>query len=164
MSKVIFFIYLLIIKHPFHVSVTEIDCKNNNLQITQRYFLDDFDKTISEFAGKTINLKEDQKKAEMDSLVESYIRKNFFLLKDKKELFLEYIGFEVDQEGVWIYFVHKNFVGRSFSVWNQTLFEIYDDQSNIIHFHFSGNTKSHHLNRSNPEGKFFIKEKCHIVR
>ncbi len=141
--------------HPIHVSVTEInyDEEDKALEIMMRVFVDDLetamrkrhqipDLDITNPKGKTL-----------DELVREYVTANVSIALDGKRQVLNYLGNERDGEAFVFYIeVAKVKKWKDVSITNQVLTEIFDDQSNLVHFTRRKTVRSLRLNKYNPSG------------
>lgn len=138
------------ILHPFHVSASEIEynAKEKQLEISSKIFTDDFEnvlerlyKTKADFNNKTV-------KPQMDALVTQYITAHLSVRTNGRLLPLKFFGWEVDHEAVYVYTTAAapNFDTKNITVENTILYDLFEDQQNIVHFIVNGNRKSSKLN------------------
>lgn len=144
-------------RHPFHVSTTEIthNAKNKSLEITCRIFTDDFENVLSkQFKTKT-DLCAKNREKEMSALIKSYIETNLKFVVDGKAVKYNYLGFENDHEATNVYLeVSKVAVFKTLAAHNGVLYDLFDDQMNILHVEKSGKRKS--TKASFPEKKMSV--------
>ncbi len=144
-------------RHPFHVSTIEIThkAKNKSLEITCRIFTDDFENVLSkQFKTKT-DLYAKNKEKEMNVLIKSYIETNLKFTVDGKVAKYNYLGFENDHEATNVYLEIGNVpVFKTLTVYNGVLYDLFDDQMNILHVEKSGKRKS--TKASFPEKKMSV--------
>jgi hypothetical protein len=139
-------------KHPFHVSVLEIEhnASNKSLEISCKIFTDDFEKVLAKNYGTRVDLINPSSKAAMDTLVKKYILSHVSLKINGKPVVLNYIGFENESEAAYGYFEVENIPSiTKVEIVNSILHDKFDDQLNIIHVKAGGNRKSTKL--SYPE-------------
>ena len=96
--------------HPIFVSVTEIEhnAVNKTLEISCKVFVDDFEKSLRKKYSTKIDLQDAKLKTEMSRLVNDYIQKHLSISMDGKKASLQFLGFELQEEGVICYFEAKN--------------------------------------------------------
>lgn len=138
--------------HPIFVSVTEIEhnAKDKTLEISCKLFTDDFEKTLRLQYPSKIDLLNEKLKASMGVIVNDYIQKHFSIKADGKNVALQFIGFEQQEEGIVSFFQANNIVSvKKIDVFNDLLYEYSNQQMGIIHVIVNGNRKSSKLN--NPE-------------
>lgn len=143
--------------HPLYVSVTEINhnATDKNLEISCKIFTDDFEKTLTTIHNKKVDLFNPKDKAETDRQVAEYIRKRLIIKLDGKEVTLEFVGFERENDAVWSYFqVAAPAAPKKMEVNNSILYEAYDKQLNLMHVSVGGTRKSTRLNYPDKEAKF----------
>ena len=154
MLKIIVANLLLVsfIDHPFHVSVCEIeyDEKTRALQITQKIFLDDLELGLREFSGESFDITDKASADKVNRLLESYYPEKMQVLVNEKVRPFRYLGFEIEEDAMWCYLeIEKVRNLKSLEVTNTILFEIFEDQSTILHIQKSGKIRSFRL--SNDE-------------
>ena len=140
------------IVHPIFVSVTEIEhnATAKTLEISCKIFTDDFEKTLRLHYPSKIDLLNEKMKAPMGIIVNGYIQKHFSIKVDGKNVPLQFIGFEQQEEGIISYFQANNIAAvKKIEVFNNLLYEYSNQQMGIIHSIVNGIRKSSKLN--NPE-------------
>jgi hypothetical protein len=136
-------------KHPFHVSVLEIEhnASNKSLEISCKIFTDDFETVLAKNYGTKVDLINPPNKAAMDTLVKKYILSHITIKVNGKPIVLNYIGFENESEAAYGYFEAEGVPSiTKVEIVNSVLFDKFDDQMNIIHVKAGGNRKSTKLN------------------
>ena len=139
-------------RHPLHVSTTEINFnpKEKSLEISCRIFTDDFENILAKkFKAKT-DLSKPSMQKEMDELIKKYIAAHLIFNVDGKIKKANYIGFEIDHEATNVYIEIvdiNNF--KNLNVSNTILYDLFDDQMNILHVENSGSRKSVRANYPN---------------
>lgn len=131
--------------HPFHVSVTEINhnAKDKTLEISCKIFTDDFEDALTRKYKTKIDLVQPRDKPAMDKLVNDYINSHLAIKADNKTAVMNYIGFEVENEAVYVYLqVNDVATVKKAEVTNSVLHDVFTDQTEIIHFIENGNRKS----------------------
>ena len=144
-------------RHPIHVSVTEIeyDAGEKELEIMMRVFIDDLESALRRYhkqAGLDI-LNADEATAK--KLIGAYVLEHFSVVLDSRKTQMEYLGQEVEGQAYICYILAPDI--RNWStceVTNRILFELYDDQSNIVHVTARGVTHSRRLMPDNQAGTF----------
>ena len=135
--------------HPYHVGSVEVNYsdKSKTYQITARLFIDDLEAAVNKKYGKNLHFQDEKDKAAMNDALKSYCSEYFKLKSDNKFLKINYLGFEEDKESVDIYLEseetpHPEKVETAVSF----LYNLYDDQMNIVHIIVGGQRKSQKLN------------------
>jgi hypothetical protein len=136
-------------KHPFHVSTTEIafNAKSKSLEVTCRIFTDDFETVLNQRFKKKIDLTSKTQAKEMNALVKNYVSSNLKFIIDGKAAATNYIGFENDHEATNIYLEIENISAfKQLMLSNGILYDLFDDQMNILHVEKNGFRKSTKVN------------------
>jgi len=124
------------VKHPLHVSTTEVNfnAKDKTLEISCKIFSDDFESILARLYKQKTDLSNPNMKTAMDELVKKYLLSHLQLKANGKATTLNYIGFEIDHEATNIYLeVEKISSVKSIEVNNTILYDLFDDQMSIIH-------------------------------
>ena len=143
--------------HPIFVSVTEIEhnAVNKTLEISCKVFVDDFEKSLRKKYSTKIDLQDAKLKTEMSRLVNDYIQKHLSISMDGKKASLQFLGFELQEEGVICYFEAKNIAKvESVELINNILYEDNPQQMGIIHIMVNGVRKSSRLDNPNEKVSF----------
>ncbi|MCX6316254.1 MAG: hypothetical protein NTW29_03120 [Bacteroidetes bacterium] len=144
-------------KHPFHVSVIEINhnVSEKSLEISCKIFTDDFEKTLARNYNAKVDLINPPNKAAMDSLVKKYIFSHLSLKVNGRPVTLSYVGFENENEAAYGYVEVSNVPSVSnLTVTTNIMYDQFDDQMNIMHITVGGNRKSTKLNYPEKEASF----------
>ncbi|WP_113663568.1 DUF6702 family protein [Pedobacter nanyangensis] len=144
-------------RHPFHVSNTEVsyNTKNKSLEITCRIFTDDLENVLSKRFKNKIDLYAKSQEKEMNAFVKSYLAANLKFVIDGKSVKYNYVGFENDHEATNVYLEIGNSPSfKTLSVDNGVLYDLFEDQMNILHVDKNGNRKS--TKASFPERKMSV--------
>jgi hypothetical protein len=140
--------------HPFHLSVTEMkyNATERTLEISTKLFINDLEDAIKRKFGKKADLFLHADGAESKNLLNQYIQQNLQILLDNKNISFTLLGSEREDNALWIYLETPAVAApRNVSIINNLLFDLFDDQANIIHFSLNGQRKSKKLNA--PNGK-----------
>lgn len=138
--------------HPYHVGSVEFNynLKSKTFEITGKFFLDDLENALKEKYGSSVHFNEAQYKTQINDLLKKYSNEYLKLKADNKFLKINYVGFEEDQEAVNIY-LESEVVNLPKKVETAVsfLYNLYDDQMNIIHIIVNGKRESEKLNYPN---------------
>lgn len=143
--------------HPFHVSVVEINhnTADKALEISCKIFTDDFEKVLAQNYKAKVDLTNPPNKAAMDSLVKKYIASHLSLKANGKPVSFSYVGFENEDAAVFGYVEVDNIATLSkLEITNNLMYDLFDDQVNIMHVIVNGNRKSTKLNYPAKEAIF----------
>lgn len=136
------------VAHPFHVSVTEIhhNAKEQALEVSCKIFTDDFEKALAQKFRARVDLGRQEMHVAMDTLVKRYLAETISIRPGGKATHYNYLGFELDQEAVYCYFEIPGVSSlQKLDVSNLILYDLFDDQMNIIHVTVNGKRKSDKL-------------------
>lgn len=140
--------------HPIFVSVTEIEhnAKDKTLEISCKIFTDDFEKTLRQNYKTYVDLLHPKDKTAMNNLVSDYVQKHLQLKVDGKNVALQYIGYEQQEEGIVSFYQVNNIAAiKKLDITDNILFDYKKEQISIIHVTVNGNRNSSKL--VNPEDK-----------
>ncbi len=158
--SIIFFIPFLTLKetkekeHPLHVSTTEIsfNVKEKSLEISCKLFTDDFEDALAKIYKVKTDLSKPNMHKEMDELIKKYLATHLQYNVNGKTMQASYIGFEKDIEATNIYLEIDNVSSlQKLSLINTILFEMFDDQMNILHVEKASIRKSMRANYPNRD-------------
>ena len=150
----------IFLRHPFFVSVTEIDYRSSqqSVQITHKIFWDDLEKALNETGPTKINLLAIEDTTAFNAVFEKYLNKNFSLAVNDKPVNLTFIGWEIEGDAFWCYQEATKIKNlSSVSVRNQMLVETFKNQENLVHVKKDGSIKSARLGAELPEKKLSFK-------
>ncbi len=154
MIKIFAFLALLFTaKHDYHVAVCEINHKNGLLQITQKIFIDDLEKSIEKKQGVKLLLGNVNQHQKAKEIIGNYLLAHFQLKSANKNLALTYLGYELENEQLFAYLQTKSPTKiKQLAVNFTLLFDTFSDQANLVHFNINGKKQSLFLDASKPSG------------
>ena len=135
-------------RHPFFVSVTEINHNNKEktLEIACKIFVDDMEATLQQNYKTAINLSSPNDEEKLKGFIKDYINKHLKIIVDGKAVVLNFIGFEKENEAVYCYFEAVNITAiKKLDVENSLLQDYTDKQINILHVIVNGKRQSTQL-------------------
>jgi hypothetical protein len=141
-------------KHPYYVSVVDIkyDAKQKALQVSARLFTNDLEDALRKTNKKTIDLLNPKTRSEVDSALCRYIKERFQISLNSKAQALNYIGYEKEEESIWVYLeIRKTAVPKKMNINTALLYDFLPQQINIIHAEINGVKKSSKV--TNPDRK-----------
>lgn len=142
------------LKHPYYISV--IDIKHNSaqksLQISTRFFTNDLEDALDKVSHKKIDVLNPKNKAEVDSILNNYIKQRFSISINSKLQTLQFVGYEREEESIWAYLeIKKVNTPKTLSIKTKLLYDYLPSQVNIIHAEVNGIKKSSKV--TNPDSK-----------
>ncbi|WP_294332154.1 DUF6702 family protein [uncultured Chryseobacterium sp.] len=159
MKKLLFFLSVLLVffsftgaKHPYHVGSVEINYnqKSKTFEVTGRFFLDDLENGLNTKYGKSLHFNDPKFKAQLNESLKNYAAEYFKLKANNKFLNVNYVGYEEDHESVNIYLESEKIEApKKVEAAVSFLYNLFDDQINIIHIIVNGERKSEKLTYPN---------------
>lgn len=140
--------------HPLHVSTTEISFneKEKSLEISCKVFTDDFEAALAKLYKIKTDLNKPAMHKAMDELIKKYLNTHLQYMVNGRSMTANYIGFENDIEATNIYLEIDNISTlQKLSLNNSILFEMFDDQMNILHVEKANTRKSVRANYPNKD-------------
>ncbi|SCY71433.1 DUF6702 family protein [Flavobacterium caeni] len=141
--------------HPFYVSIYQINFapEKKMLQITSRIFVDDLNEAL-EKQYKTRTFLGDAKASAQDVVFfKQYLSDRMTVKVNGKPRAIEYVSHELQDNVVLGYFRVTDVAKvQSLEVHNTALFELFDDQQNIIQASVSGKKRNLLLTRDQKSG------------
>ena len=139
--------------HEFYVSTTSVDfvLDKNEIQITSQFFVEDIENLKKFQAPNKILIFEKKNSKDINLFLEDFIDKNFKLLINKKKQELIYLGYELKNDLLVVYYETKLSNSEVFNieVFNSFLVNFIESQKNIVHLKFKNLKKSFLLNTLN---------------
>ncbi len=144
--------------HPFHLSVTEVKYNNQShtVELSCRMFVNDLESILKKNYGVAYDLYKQHEDTEVHNTLSKYIQKNVAVQIANKNIPFTLLGSEREDDALWIYLESAVVpMPQQVEIKNTLLFDLFNDQTNIIHFELNGQKKSHKL--VNPEEKIMFK-------
>jgi len=135
--------------HPYHVGSVEFNynSKSETFEISGKFFLDDLENALKEKYGKAVHFNSEQYKAQINNHLIKYCEEYLKLKVNNKFLKINYLGYEEDSESVNIYLESEKVTQpKKVETAVSFLYNLFDDQMNIVHIIVNGNRKSQRLN------------------
>ncbi len=148
--------------HPLHVTVTEIefDEKEKRLEIMMRVFADDLETTLrKQFNQPELDIIH-PKGLTVDQMMTEYLKNHLKISLEGKPQKVAYLGHEIEGEA-FIFYIEVTNVKKlkTISVSNDTLMEIHNDQSNLVHVTVRGTVRSLRLTAEKSSDKLTFESK-----
>ncbi|MEC3905486.1 DUF6702 family protein [Tamlana sp. 2201CG12-4] len=131
--------------HKYYISVTQVDYikEKKSVQITSRIFIDDFERLLRERYDESITLAGDDEPANVDTYIERYLQQKLKIKINGKDAKLVFIGKVYDADIMKCYLEIENVDNiKSFEISNKVLFDVFEDQQNIIKTKINSKQKS----------------------
>jgi len=135
--------------HPYHVGSVEFNHnqKTKTFEITGRFFMDDLENAVNKKYSKKLHFLDKKYEKEMNETLRDYASEYLKLKVNNEFLKVNYIGYQEDKESVDI-FLESDPVQNPKKVETAVsfIYNLFDDQMNIIHVIVNGRRKSERLN------------------
>ncbi len=138
--------------HPYHVGSVEFRYNpvSRTFEITGRFFMDDLENAVNRKMGKHLHFQDSKYKNEMNAALQQYMEEYLKLKTNNKFLNIRYIGFEEDHESVNVYLESETVSNpKKVETAISVLYNLFDDQMNIVHIVVNGQRKSEKLSYPN---------------
>ncbi len=139
-------LYSAIVLHPLHIAVSELNYNENSqsIEIMHKIFIDDFETSVEKEFGVALKLDSSKEAPNAKDYIQKYAEKFFAMDLNGKGTKPEFVGYETDYEAIWIYQeVKKVKKVKEVTIWSRFLFNLFDDQRNIVHFDYLDTKKSY---------------------
>lgn len=143
--------------HPFYLGIVHIkhNSTNKSLESSVKLFVNDLEDALKKQSNKPIDLINGTNKDDLNKLIQAYVKKNMAVKVNNKLVDLSYIGFEVENEIVWIYSEYKNIKSiQTLQVDCSLLYEHIKQQTNIIRVEVNNKEQSTKLNKPEKTAQF----------
>ena len=141
--------------HKFYVSVTQVEYikEKQTVQIISRIFIDDFEELIRQRYDEGITLDTSKEEIQIDFYIEKYLKEKIKIKINDSIKNLVFIGKEYEDDIIYCYLEIENVTAiKSFEITNQILFDLFDEQQNIVKTKINSKNKSFILISQNDMG------------
>lgn len=147
--SLLFFRWFFFLFHPFFVSMTEVNYvpKEKTMEISVRIFTDDLENTIKNLhKGYPLDILHPKDSVLANKWVDQYIKSRLQVRVNNVVRPMQFIGYEQQEESIWIYFEIKNVPEpKQVHVFNTLLYDYKKEQINMIRFKNGNKEKSSKL-------------------
>ena len=141
--------------HPYYLGVTEVkyNSKSSVMELSMKLFTNDLEDALRKTTGKPVDLLNPKDKEAMHALLIEYIRKRFTMKVNSKVAPLQIIGYEKEEEAVWIYLQSAKVPKpKTIDIDNTLLYDYLPQQIQIVHVSVGDSKQSSKV--TNPEHIF----------
>ena len=141
--------------HKFYVSVTQIDYikEKQSVQITSRIFIDDFEDLIQQRYDETVTLAGKDESEKVNIYIERYLKEKIKLKINGADAEVLFIGKEYENDIMYCYLEVQNIMEiNTLEITNKVLFDINQEQQNIVRTNINSKQKSFILIPKNDKG------------
>ncbi len=131
--------------HKYYISVTQVNYIEDAqaIQITSRIFIDDFENLLRERYDENITLAGEDELKTTDLYIEKYLTEKLEIKINGKPAELNFIGKEYDVDIMKCYLEILGIGSiESIEIKNKVLFDLFDDQQNIVKTKINSKQKS----------------------
>lgn len=132
-------------KHEYYVSVTNIEYSEDekSLQIISQIFINDFEKLLKERYDENITLDSPEESEMVDVYMGRYLADKLKINVNGKSVSFNFIGKEYKDDITYCYLeIIKVRKIKSIEVTNKVLFDVFEEQQNIVRMKMLGKNKS----------------------
>ncbi len=129
--------------HDLHVSVCEVRWNESSsvFEVSIKIFIDDLEHSLKLSGAPDLFIGTDRELSSAETYVHQFFREHLLIEVQKQKLESVFIGKEIadDHLAVWCYLEYPATIsrGQECFIYNDTLFELFDDQKNIMHIRMS---------------------------
>ena len=139
----------------FNFSLTEIKANTSSktLSVSSKLFIDDLESALQKANKIKFDLSKTTDNKEVQNAVFNYINSHLQIYLDGKMVPLNLVGFETENEVVWIYLESKlnNKEFKSTKIINSILYDFSADQTNLIQYNWNNKNFTEKLTYPNKE-------------
>ncbi len=134
--------------HPYHVGSMEFNYnqKSKTFEVSGRFFMDDLENALNKKYGKNLHFLNPKSQKEMNEALRNYALEYVKLKVNNQFVKINYVGYEEDKESVELYLESETVANpKKVETAVSILYNLFDDQMNIIHIVIDGQRKSEKL-------------------
>lgn len=133
--------------HEYYVSVTKIEYvkEKKAVQIISQIFMDDFEKLLRERYDASITLapKNELNSESIEAYMNKYLQYKLNVKINSNDVAFKFIGKEYKDDIVYCYLEIENVRNiKKIEIKNELLFDVFEDQQNIVRTKINGKDKS----------------------
>lgn len=151
----IFFLCSFNTLHKYYVSITQIEFvkEQQSVQIISRIFIDDFESVLRKRYDKSITLDRGDDETQIDDYIKKYLLTKIKISINNQEVIPNFIGKKYDDGIMHCYLEIENVKSIStFQIKNKVLFDMFEDQKNVIRTNINNKNKTVVLTAQNGKG------------
>ncbi|PNW27744.1 DUF6702 family protein [Formosa algae] len=141
--------------HKYYVSITEVHYvkEKESVQIITRIFIDDLEKLVRARFDESITLAVKNESEKVDFYLEKYLTEKMKIKINGKDAVLQFIGKEYEDDVAICYIeIPKIDHISEIEVQNLVLFDIFEEQQNVVRLNINDKKKSFILFKENDKG------------
>lgn len=141
--------------HKYYVSVSEVAYSEEDqaIQVITRIFIDDFQEILQQRYDDSVLLGDKEETKNADYYVRKYFDKKFVVNVNGEKKTLSFVGKEYEEDMIICYVEVEGISHvKSISIENKLLFDLTNEQQNIVHFDINSKKRSFVLRYENDKG------------
>ena len=143
--------------HPFYVSITEFEIKQDTMQISLRMFTEDLEMILNEKSNRKVFLQAPADYEKNLVNIGDYLFEHFQVNDGARNLRIEWIGHEFEDDVIWVYGQTAiSSEQRLIFIRNSVLTDLFEGQQNMIHYMPQGVIDTKLASKDNPEVRFSL--------
>ncbi|NER12440.1 hypothetical protein GWK08_03230 [Leptobacterium flavescens] len=153
----LFLVFSFASMHKFYLSVSEVNYseKDKAIQILSRIFIDDLEDVLEERYEIEPGLHTDRELEDIDRYIARYLKGRILVKINGEETPFNFLGKEYDNDVIKCYIEIPDVEMEdlnSLEIENTVLFELFEEQQNIVHFKIKKPHRSFILIKENAKG------------
>ncbi|MFZ4798601.1 MAG: DUF6702 family protein [Bacteroidia bacterium] len=141
--------------HKYYFSLTEIKANTfkKTITVSSKLFIDDFEIALQKVNNRKFDLSKSAENKAVQNAVFNYINNHLQIYLDGKLITLTLLGFEADNDVVWVYLESKlnQKEYKNTKIINSILYDYSTEQTNLIQFKWNNKNYSEKLSYPNKE-------------
>jgi hypothetical protein len=123
------------------------------IEIAQKIFWDDLEISLTNETGQQINFLQPKDPQKLEAIIERYLLANNKIKVGEKELKINYLGHETEEDAAWFYMESEQTEEPHLvSIQNAILIDDFPSQQNIVNFYKNRKPKSFIARKDKTEG------------
>lgn len=141
--------------HEYYISIMDGERVKGDFQLSVRVDLEDVTTLVKSKYKIIPFLGEENENIKVDSMLVDYLKNHFFVIQNQKKYMPTWVGKEVEEDLLWIYFTLESpELDQPFTMTNTLLFDYFDDQVNVVRLKAEGYKKNAYFKTNQPTFEF----------
>ncbi|WP_066224306.1 DUF6702 family protein [Formosa haliotis] len=148
-------VFAFTVVHKYYVSITEVQYvkEEKSVQIISRIFIDDLENVLRQRYDKTLTLAGENESEKVDVYLAKYLKEKIHIKINGKPATLHVLGKTYDLDVAVCYIEIPNVENISeFEIKNQVLYDLFEEQQNVVRLDINDKKKSFILITQNNKG------------
>lgn len=126
---------------------------NQSLEVSLKVFTDDIEKSLEGMGAEKLRLGSPREFSASDSILTTYLNHRISFFVNDEQMAFSFVGKEVELDNTtWCYLEVENVPAmKQLTIRNKVLFELFEDQTNLVNVFVDEHKKSLLLRSSQPE-------------